>query len=176
MCAKFLQKFTDAKAYNAAEHQYPNISLVEGEGLIWTAEEPEPDVLLNGSKIKWNVTDGGNKTSIDYPSISFSDAQTLINALNDTKSYTVTATASFNDGGKNNFTDVECWLEAVSNNELTAYFNIDKDEVTICNISLFSNAKSPAFNAVEIVVSKSSYPTATWEINYTIEEASQDDR
>lgn len=36
--AQFIQKFTDAKAYENAEHQYPNISLVEGEGLIWTAE------------------------------------------------------------------------------------------------------------------------------------------
>lgn len=37
--AQFIQKFPDAEAYENAEHQYPNISLVEGEGLIWTAEE-----------------------------------------------------------------------------------------------------------------------------------------
>ena len=170
--ANFIQKFTSMGDYNADEHQYPNISLVEGEGLIWTAEEPEPDVLLNGSKIKWNVTDGVNRTSVDYPSISFADAQTLINALNDSKNYNVTATASYNDGGKNNFTDVECWLEAVETNEITAYFNIGKDNVTICNISLFSSAKAPVYDGVEIVVSKSTYPTATWEINYTIEYAS----
>lgn len=36
--ADFIQKFEDAEAYENAEHQYPNISLVEGEGLIWTAE------------------------------------------------------------------------------------------------------------------------------------------
>lgn len=36
--AKFLQKFASIEDYNASEHQYPNISLVEGEGLIWKAE------------------------------------------------------------------------------------------------------------------------------------------
>lgn len=35
----FIQKFTSMEDYNASEHQYPNISLVEGEGLIWNAEE-----------------------------------------------------------------------------------------------------------------------------------------
>lgn len=36
--AQFIQKFASMEDYNAEEHQYPNISLVEGEGLIWTAE------------------------------------------------------------------------------------------------------------------------------------------
>ena len=34
----FIQKFASIEDYNGAEHQYPNISLVEGEGLIWKAE------------------------------------------------------------------------------------------------------------------------------------------
>ena len=34
----FIQKFASIEDYNADEHQYPNISLVEGEGLIWKAE------------------------------------------------------------------------------------------------------------------------------------------
>lgn len=35
----YIQKFESMEDYNASEHQYPNISLVEGEGLIWTAEK-----------------------------------------------------------------------------------------------------------------------------------------
>lgn len=169
--ANFIQKFADRKEYEASEHQYPNVSLIEDEGLVYTMEQPEPDVLLDGSKIKWNVTDGQNRTSVDYPSISFADAQTLINALNAPKDYNVTATVTINDGGKVNYTDVECGLEAVSSSEMTAYFNIDKSEVTICSISLFYNSKSPAYNAVDIAVSKADYKNATWEINYTIENA-----
>ena len=34
----YIQKFDSLEDYNTNEHQYPNISLVEGEGLIWTAE------------------------------------------------------------------------------------------------------------------------------------------
>ena len=37
--AQFIQKFESMEDYNASEHQYPNISLVGGDGLIWTAEE-----------------------------------------------------------------------------------------------------------------------------------------
>lgn len=170
--ALFIQKFADMQEYNDAEHQYPNISLVDGEGLVWEAESTEPDVLLNARKIRWNVTDGQERTSVDYPSISFEDAQTLINALNDSKNYTVTATINFNYQDKTVLENAECWLEAVSSSELTAYFSItDKDNFTICNISLFSNARAPIYNAVEIAMSKSTYPTAVWEINYTIENA-----
>lgn len=45
--AQFIQKFTDSKAYENAEHQYPNISLVEGEGLIWTAEGKNYDINIS---------------------------------------------------------------------------------------------------------------------------------
>lgn len=172
--AQFIQKFTSREDYNASEHQYPNISLVEGEGLIWTAEEPEPDVLLNGSKIKWNVTDGVNRTSVDYPSISFADAQTLINALNDDRNYTVTATASYNDGGKNNFTNVNCYFDNIT--EQDAEIWIADVDVKIVTLNLFNNTKAAAgYNAVTVNVERSDQATATWEINYTIEEASQDE-
>lgn len=167
--AQFIQKFPDAEAYENAEHQYPNISLIEGEGLIWTAENPEPDVLLNGSKIKWNVTDGVDRSSVDYPSISFADAQTLINALNDDRNYTVTATASYNDGGKNNFTDVECSFDNITEQEAEIW--LADAGVKIVTLSLFSNTKSPAYNAVTVNVERSDQPAAVWEINYTIENA-----
>lgn len=56
--ANFIQKFADAREYENAEHQYPNISLVEGEGLIWTAENPDKEtILFNGSEIKWTLDD-----------------------------------------------------------------------------------------------------------------------
>lgn len=165
----YIQKFTDAEAYENAEHQYPNISLVGGEGLIWTAEEPEPDVLLNGSKIKWNVTDGQNRTSVDYPSIKFADAQTLMNALNDSKNYTVTATASYNDGGKNNFTDVNCYFDNITKADAEIW--IENEGIKIVTLNLFSNTKAAAYNAVRINVERSDKSKATWEINYTIGEA-----
>lgn len=169
--AQFIQKFADRRDYEASEHQYPNVSLIEDEGLVYTMEQPEPDVLLNGSKIKWNVTDGVDRTSVDYPSISFADAQTLINALNDDRNYTVTATINFNYQDKTVLENAECWLEAVETNEITAYFSTDKGDFTICNINLFSNTKAPVYNAVEIDVAGATYQTATWEINYTIENA-----
>lgn len=50
--AQFIQKFDSLEDYNAAEHQYPNISLVEGEGLIWTAEK-KYDINIS-------IGDGGN--------------------------------------------------------------------------------------------------------------------
>ena len=172
--ANFLQKFQSIEDYNASEHQYPNISLVEGEGLIWEAEEPEPDVLLNGSKIKWNVTDGVNRTSVDYPSISFADAQTLINALNDDRNYTVTATASYNDGGKNNFTNVNCYFDSIDL-ESAEIFIADVN-VKIVALNLFNNSRAAAgYNAVTVNVERSDQATATWEINYTIEETGQDE-
>lgn len=56
--ANFIQKFADAREYENAEHQYPNISLVEGEGLIWTAENPNKEtILFNDSEIKWTLDD-----------------------------------------------------------------------------------------------------------------------
>lgn len=171
--ANFIQKFESIEDYNASEHQYPNISLVEGEGLIWEAEEPEPNVLLNGSKIKWNVTDGQDRTSVDYPSISFADAQTLINALNDPKNYTVTATINFNYQDKTVLENAEVVFDARESN-FEVYAVNGKDQIWVADISLFSNTKSPAlvYNAVLIDVNNDgNWATAKWEINYTIENA-----
>lgn len=54
--AQFIQKFESMEDYNASEHQYPNISLVGGEGLIWTAENPNKEtILFNDSEIKWTL-------------------------------------------------------------------------------------------------------------------------
>lgn len=168
--AQFIQKFANRRDYEESEHQYPNVSLLEdGEGLVYTMEQPEPDVLLNANKIKWNVTDGQNRTSVDYPSISFADAQTLINALNNPKYYTVTATASYNDGGKNNFTNVQCSFENIT--EQDAEIWIENEGIKIVTLSLFNNSRSAAYNAVRVNVERSDQATATWEINYTIENA-----
>lgn len=168
----FIQKFASIEDYNASEHQYPNISLVEGEGLIWTAEKPEPDVLLNANKIKWNVTDGSiQKTSEDTPSISVDDAQTLINALNNPKYYTVTATANYhyNDekaGVVYDYADVEVsWRLDDSGNPTFQFTNPENSEdvIKICFIDNESG--------VRIFVMKMTHWAATWEINYTIDNA-----
>lgn len=169
--AQFIQKFANRRDYEASEHQYPNVSLIEdGEGLVYTMEQPEPDVLLNANKIKWNVTDGSTeKTSEDTPSISVDDTQTLINALNNPKDYTVTATANYhyNDekaGVVYDYADVEVsWTLDASGNP-TFQFVLDSDDVIkICFIDNESVAR--------IFVMKMTHPTATWEINYTIENA-----
>ena len=161
----YIQKFTDAEAYENAEHQYPNISLVEGEGLIWTAEEPEPDVLLNGSKIRWNVTDGEERTSVDYPSISFEDAQTLINALNNGDE--LVATGWYVNGGKSFSGEVTYKLDN-SGFPIFGIINPNNDMVyNVCYLSLYNNAKAPAYNAAAIVVVKYG-GSAKWEINYEI--------
>lgn len=54
----YIQKFNSIEEYNASEHQYPNISLVEGEGLIWNAENPDKaTILFSDSEIKWTIDD-----------------------------------------------------------------------------------------------------------------------
>ena len=171
--AQFIQKFANRRDYEASEHQYPNVSLIEDEGLVYTMEQPEPDVLLNANKIKWNFIDDGviDRTSVKYPSISVDDAQMLIRALNNPKDYNVNATVTIDDGGKIKYTDAECWFKVVSSSEIQAYFNIDKNETTICNIGLFSSTKSPAYNAATVSVGNAMYRNATWEINYTIDNA-----
>ena len=163
--ANFIQKFADMQEYNDAEHQYPNISLVDGEGLIWEAESPEPDVLLNARKIRWNVADGQERTSVDYPSISFEDAQTLINALNNGDE--LVATGWYVNGGKSFSGEVTYNLDN-SGFPIFGIINPNNDMVyNVCYLSLYNNAKSPAYNAARIVVSKYG-GNARWEINYEI--------
>lgn len=171
--AQFIQKFADRRDYEASEHQYPNVSLIEDEGLVYTMESPEPDVLLNANKIKWNVTDGQNRTSVDYPSISFADAQTLINALNNPKDYNVTATINFNYADKTVLENAEVEFNTRESNFVVYAVN-GKNQIWVADISLFSNTKSPApvYNAVLIDVDNDgNWKTAKWEINYTIENA-----
>ena len=163
--ANFIQKFVNMQEYNDEEHQYPNISLVEGEGLIWEAESPEPDVLLNAKKIRWNVTDGQERTSVDYPSISFEDAQTLINALNNGAE--LVATGWYDDGAKS-FTGEVTYNLDNSGFPTFGIINPDSDMVyNVCYLSLYSNAKAPAYNAARIVVVKYG-GSARWEITYEI--------
>lgn len=158
--ANFIQKFVDMQEYNDEEHQYPNISLVEGEGLIWEAGAQEPDVLLNGNKIKWNVTDGEERTSVDYPSISFEAAQTIINSLNNGDE--VSATGWYDDG-KSREENVEFTFNGSTNE-----FGIYADKISVATVYLFANTKAPVPNAVGIGVSKADNPNASWEITYEI--------
>lgn len=163
--ANFIQKFVDMQEYNDEEHQYPNISLVEGEGLIWEAESPEPDVLLNAKKIRWNVTDGQERTSVDYPSISFEDAQTLINALNNGAE--LVATGWYDNNGKSFTGEVTYELDN-SGFPIFGIINPNNDSVyNVCILNLYNNAKAPAYNATAIVVSKYG-GNARWEITYEI--------
>ena len=166
--ANFIQKFADMQEYNDAEHQYPNISLVEGEGLVWEAEAPaqEPDVLLNASEIKWGVTDGQERTSVDYPSISFADASNIISAhINN--GYYVEATGWYDDGRTRENVDFTFNIGS-SDFSITAVFG--GDDISVATVYLFTNAKAPAPDAVGISVSKATNPTSTWYINYELKE------
>ena len=167
--ANFIQKFADMQEYNDADHQYPNISLVDGEGLVWVEEAPEPDVLLNASKIRWNVTDGQERTSVDYPSISFEDAQTLINALNNGDELVATG---WYDDGEITIEDAEITYTLDNSGFPTfSIFDSDSDSnYNLCYVGLFTNAKAPAYNATAIIVSKYG-GNARWEINYEIHPA-----
>ena len=42
MSQKYINKFESTAEYEAAELLYPNVSLIEGEGLRYVAEEPAP--------------------------------------------------------------------------------------------------------------------------------------
>lgn len=165
--ADFIQKFNSLEAYNAAEHDYPNISLVEGEGLVWKAEAEaqEPDVLLNASEIKWNVTDEQERTSVDYPSISFADASNVISALNN--GYYAEATGWYDNGKTRENVDFT-FVKGSNEFSITAAFG--GEDISVATVYLFTNAKAPVPNAVGISVSKTTRPASTWYINYELKE------
>lgn len=57
--ANFIQKFANRAAYEAADHDLPNVSLIEGEGLVYTPASSVNDkvmVYFNGG------VDGGDAT------------------------------------------------------------------------------------------------------------------
>lgn len=163
-----LRKFATMADYDNAELVYPAVSwIVSGDTLAYdkTEPQPEPDVLLNAKKIRWNVTDGQERTSVDYPSISFEDAQTLINALNNGAE--LVATGWYDDGAKS-FTGEVTYNLDNSGFPTFGIINPDSDMVyNVCYLSLYNNAKAPAYNAARIVVVKYG-GSARWEITYEI--------
>lgn len=69
--AKYLQKFNSLEAYNEAEHDYPNVSLIDGEGLVYKAEdaclltETEAQMLENQAVIEDVVAAFNNRDTFD---------------------------------------------------------------------------------------------------------------
>ena len=53
--AKFIQKFENQSAYDAAEHQYPNTSLV-GTDIVFAMAAPTP-AAFGGLTVKYNIVD-----------------------------------------------------------------------------------------------------------------------
>ena len=172
--AQFIQKFESMEDYNASEHQYPNISLVEGEGLIWTAENPDKEtILFNGSKIKWNI----DNDSWDYTDgaldIDLNSVVAFYAAVGD--GTVSTSNAWFELDGTRYDADVT--LKGGD----SLRFSVILDPI----ISTKSAAPQVYYNftiidgrdAVEgLTIEEHSGQIAHWGLNYTIEEASQDDR
>ena len=69
---KWIQKFSSTTEYNLAEHDYPNVSLIDGDGLVYASETPSVNdkvmmyfnsgadsgsaVLFNGEASDINIT------------------------------------------------------------------------------------------------------------------------
>lgn len=112
------------------------------------------------------MTDGQERTSVDYPSISFEDAQTLINALNNGAELVATG---WYDDGEITIEDAEVTY-TLDNSGFPIFSIVDSDSdsvYNVCYVSLYNNAKAPAYNATAIVVSKYG-GNARWEITYEI--------
>lgn len=181
--ANFIQKFEDAKDYNASEHQYPNISLVEGEGLIWTAENPNKEtILFNDSEIKWTLDD----YTYDYAEsgaldVDIEAVNNLYIALVNPKDYGVsTSNAWYEWNGTRYDANVELKSggDAKSDN---VEFNIVLSVATRSaapqlyykfTLSDYSRTSGRYEN---VVVEEMESRIAHWGLNYTIEEASQDE-
>ena len=59
--ANFIQKFQNQSAYDAAEHQYPNTSLV-GTDIVFAMSAPTP--AFGGLTVKYNIVDTTNEVPL----------------------------------------------------------------------------------------------------------------
>ena len=59
--AKFIQKFENQSAYDAAEHQYPNTSLV-GTDIVFAMAAPTP--AFGGLTVKYNIVDATQEVTL----------------------------------------------------------------------------------------------------------------
>lgn len=79
--SNYINKYNSVEAYEADEtKQYPNISLIEGEGLVWQ-KEGEPIVwnLGNGHfKSDW---DGKKSTLSDDINVDITEAQDILTSI-----------------------------------------------------------------------------------------------
>lgn len=176
--ANFIQKFTDAREYENAEHQYPNISLVEGEGLIWTAEEPaRATILFNGSEIKWTLDD---RSDWDYA--KYGELDIDLEALNDfyvalanPKDYSIsTSNVWFEWNGTRYDATVEVKSgDAKSDN---FEFNIILSVATRSAVPqlyytfVLSDYSQTAGHYNNVVINEKNGQIAHWGLNYTIGE------
>lgn len=156
----FINKYQDKAAYDAAEKDYPNVSLVDGE-LVYVAEIVP--VKFTDTEIEWLFTDGKTtKAMADYyPTIDTKAAQALIDALNDPKAYTVFATGwyKYSDGGKINIDlkDAKVTFSKVTTDQADLEIVDGAETYTLGSISEGA-----------ISVGSSSYPSATWGVTYEI--------
>lgn len=164
--ANFINKYKDQSDMVADKtKQYPNVYMVEGQGVTFTAECP---VLFDGSRIRWQYKDGtAEMTSEDTDTISLKAATALIGALSyDTK--TVTATmVSYNSQTLGSFNDVEMTYALDKSGHPTFSFTDPSNAnnvIRVCFIDITNGA-------ARVFVQKMSDATATWEITYTIENA-----
>lgn len=171
--AQFIQKFESMEDYNASEHQYPNISLVEGEGLIWTAENPKETILFNDSEIKWTLDANQYDTMKSGAlNIDLNAAVTFYNAVvNGTVS---TSNAWFELDGTRY--DAEVTLKGGG----SLIFNVILKAITNTKSAVpqvyYHFTIIDGRDAVEgLIIEETGDKIAHWGLNYTIEEASQDE-
>lgn len=164
--ANFINKYRDQSEMVADKtKQYPNVYMVEGQGVTFTAECP---VLLDGSRIRWQYKDGtASMTSEDTDTISLEAASALIGALSDdTKAVTATL-VSYESQTLGSFNDVEMTYSLDNSGNPTFSFTDPSNAnnvIRVCFIDIRNGA-------ARVFVQKMSDATAVWEITYTIENA-----
>ena len=164
--ANFINKYKDQSQMLADKtKQYPNVYMVEGQGVTFTAECP---VLLDDSIIRWDYKDGTSEmTSEDTGTISLEAATALIEALSD-ETKTVTATLSYYESQSlGSFSNVAITYSLDNSGHPTFSFTDPSNSSNVIRVCFINISNG---GAARVTVLKMSDATATWEIGYTIEE------
>lgn len=180
----YIQKFADAREYENAEHQYPNISLVGGEGLIWTAEEPaRATILFNGSEIKWTLDDRSDWDYAKYGEldIDLEAVNNLYFALANPKDYGVSTSNAWYEWNGARYdanVDLKSGGDAKSDDvEFDIILSVATRSAApqLYYTFTLSDYSQTAGRYNNVVISEKNGQNATWGLNYTIGAPSQDE-
>lgn len=161
--ANYINKYSDRKEYNNdTSKNYPNVSLIEGEGIVF---KPSYPVILTDSEIEWLFDDGTIQAYSDtYPSIDPEAAQTLFDALDNGYDVTATGWYKYSDD-KTNIDIKDAEVEFTTDIDGFVIFITDgENEYKIGMVNVNES------DGAGIDVDNADNPSAIWGITYQISE------